>query len=310
MRLTMKNKYDVIVIGAGPAGITAAIQLKRFGISTVIIEKESNGGLLKNAGMIENYPGFPEGITGIELIRLFNKHLEKYDIEVNRETALSVDFADGVFSVKTDKRKIYSKYVIAASGTRPIKFCISGVEPKDILYDIYKLPGEGLSKTTAVIGGGDAAFDYALNLHSRGYNVIILNRGDKHKCIKTLWNKFLLQKKVLSDIRYLENAIIEKIKYEDDRYILEYTDTAHSHQHSLTADYILAATGREPADEFLKQGTDSATDSEIENAGNTLLFAGDVKNGLCRQAIIAAGDGMKAAMLISNMINNGEESNI
>ncbi|TRZ50952.1 NAD(P)/FAD-dependent oxidoreductase [bacterium] len=299
----MNNIYDVTIIGAGPAGITAAIQLKRFAISFVIIEKESAGGLLKNAGVIENYPGFPDGITGNELICLFNNHLTKYNIKVEKEVALSVDFADELYSVETDRREILSKYIIIASGTKPKNYIVNGLEPECIFYDVFKLPYEGLAKSVAVIGGGDAAFDYALNLHSRGYKIFILNRAGMPKCIKTLWEKYLLQ----TGITYLRNAIVDNITHGDNRYIVEYLDCTLSQNHILEVDYILAAIGRDAANEFLNPRINSNIN---DFNGNTLFFAGDVKNGYCRQAVIAAGEGMKAAMHIAHYLNDGREKNI
>jgi len=137
----LKN-HTVSIIGAGPAGIAAAIQLKRYDINPVIFEKETIGGLLKNANLIENYPGFPDGISSTNLIKLFKKHLKNSNIKIEYEKIFELNYKHDFFILKTLKKTITSPVVIIASGTKPIKitdFSFPDEIKNKIYYDIYPL---------------------------------------------------------------------------------------------------------------------------------------------------------------------------
>ncbi len=117
----MVNKStDVIIIGAGPAGIACAIQLKRYNIDSIIFEKNEIGGLLKNANIVENYLGFPNGISGNKLVQLINKQSQTAKINVKYEIVMSVESFEDILKVKTSINTYHSKYLVIASGTIPI----------------------------------------------------------------------------------------------------------------------------------------------------------------------------------------------
>ena len=105
------NNHKVIIIGAGPAGIACAVQLRRYGIDCVILEKGRIGGLLHSAGLIENYPGFPAGIKAEKLIDLLEKHADKYDLNIINDIAELIDFNDNHFCVKTPDNEYCSDYL-------------------------------------------------------------------------------------------------------------------------------------------------------------------------------------------------------
>ena len=107
---------DVIVIGAGPAGIAAAIQLRRFGLDPLLLERDRLGGLLVNANLVENYPGFPEGIRGAELVKLFEAQLRRVGVSISVEEATALDYSDG-FLIQTPRRRLTARIVVIASGT-------------------------------------------------------------------------------------------------------------------------------------------------------------------------------------------------
>ena len=156
----------VAIIGAGPAGISTAIQLKRYGINPVLFEKGEVGGLLKNANLVENYPGFPEGISGLNLIELFKKQLKNLSLKIFYEEIKRLDYANNIFLLKTPEKLFYSSIVVIASGTkpkRPTHFEISENAKNKIFYEVYPLL-KVKKKQIIIIGAGDAAFDYALNL--------------------------------------------------------------------------------------------------------------------------------------------------
>ncbi|MCX6832312.1 MAG: NAD(P)/FAD-dependent oxidoreductase, partial [candidate division Zixibacteria bacterium] len=112
---------EVAIIGAGPAGIATAIQLRRYGLQVTVFEKNRIGGLLRSANLVENYPGFPQGTSGPNLVRLFEEQLRNSAAEILFEEVVSLCFEDERFVVTTNERTLYPEIVVIASGTRPIE---------------------------------------------------------------------------------------------------------------------------------------------------------------------------------------------
>ncbi|MDP3185374.1 MAG: NAD(P)/FAD-dependent oxidoreductase, partial [Anaerolineales bacterium] len=178
------NKTETLIIGAGPAGIATAIQLKRFGLPPILLEKDRVGGLLRNANLVENYPGFPNGIPGPKLIALFEKQTRRVGAEVTFDEVTRLDYDGEVFLVDTTRNTFSAKYVIVATGTKPKPLPIkipAQVEGK-VFSEVWPLAGVK-NKRILVVGAGDAAFDYALNLASRENTVTILNRSHETVCL-------------------------------------------------------------------------------------------------------------------------------
>jgi len=295
----MNYTSTITIIGAGPAGIASGIQLKRFGFHPVLLESENTGGLLLNANLVENYPGFPDGITGPELVRLFEKHLRNLDIDVCRERVVAIDHRDENFVIETDKREIRSPFTIISSGAKPKKIELKLSQEnlaEKIFYEVYKL-GSVENKQIAIIGSGDAAFDYALNLSKRN-KVIILNRSDKTKCLSLLWERSISDR----NIEYRSNITVQSVGKADGRLSLDIEDTVEKKKLALSADYLLIAVGREPETSFIDDKFKSKTDELI--ASGRLYFAGDVVNESHRQASIAIGDGIRTAMKIRDQIES------
>jgi len=283
------NSADIVIIGAGPAGISAAIQLKRYGLEPVLLEKNEAGGLLRNAHRVENYPGFPDGISGTELVELFKKHLENAGIEVQYEKVLKLVHKKGIFVVKTDRKEITCRMVIIASGTRPRLFkgvFIPEEAEKDIFYEIYPIRQIN-DKKIVIIGAGDAAFDYALNLAEKN-EVIILNKGQKVKCLPLLYERSMATK----NITYLQNAHIKKIERSGDEWVLTCQNKVKEWE--MIVSHLVVAIGREPSLDFIGKGL--AKKLEILERSKQLYLIGDVRNDIYRQTAISAGDGIRAAM--------------
>ncbi len=287
---------QVILIGAGPAGLATAIQLKRFGVHPLIFERDQMGGLLRNANFVENYPGFPQGITGLDLVDLFIHQTKNLGIDVTNEEVTELCYEKGSFRVRTRRKSYASKRVVIATGTKPLHFKHLPI-PEDISDKVfYEVKGllqvEG--KHIVIAGSGDAAFDYALNL-GRKNRVTILNRSEQTKCLPLLWER--VQK--VADITYKNNMEINQVS-EDlaGGLCLDCHNTEGTLQ--LHADYLVGAIGRKAcldflADELLQQA------QELQERG-VLHIIGDVKNGIYRQTAIAVGDGVLTAMKICRQL--------
>ncbi|MBU4268875.1 MAG: NAD(P)/FAD-dependent oxidoreductase [Acidobacteria bacterium] len=280
----------VAVIGAGPAGMAAAIQLKRYGISPLLFEKNQIGGLLLNANRVDNYPGFPRGISGPELVYLFRKQLKGMSIDVTIAKVEELDFKKNEFRFSTNDREYSSKMVLLASGTEamiPEELSALAEWNRKIFSEIRSLRGKQ-NKKIAIIGAGDAAFDYALSL-ARKNEVIILNRSANRKCSPELWREALKS----SGISYLNNVRISRVGFEKRRQVvIDYRQQLRNG--ALEVDFLVAACGRRMQLDCLSKNL-SRLRVQLEQNG-LLYFAGDVANGSFRQVGIAVGDGIRAAM--------------
>jgi len=290
---------DVAILGGGPAGVAAAIQLRRYGITPTLFEADEIGGLLRNANLVENYPGFPAGIDGNILIGLLKQHLEQVGIEVRNERVMLLDYADNSFRMETVNSTIRCRVVLVASGTRPVKLLLHGLsdaEGSRVFYEVRHIAGVQ-GKHIAIIGAGDAAFDYALNL-ARQNRVTISNRGTRVSCLPLLWTRAV----EAANIVYRENIALSTFLTTDSGIDLELLQNGQTISES--ADYLLIAIGRVPTLDFMSD-TLNARRKELETAGK-LYFMGDVKNGLYRQASISIGDGVKAAMMAARTLSESE----
>lgn len=297
----MKEEADVAVIGAGPAGISAAIQLNRYGIKTILLEKSEPGGLLLNASLVENYPGFPEGITGRELSSLFEQQLRLNGTEICREEVLSLNRKDGIFEVLTDKRMIRSPVVIVASGTVPVQLSGCEISPyadEKIFYDLRQLRGIKC-KTIAIIGAGDAAFDYAVSL-SEENSVIILNRSDRVKCLPLLYSKVMN----IDNISYRENINVQRIEPCPEGLVLYPGSQGFQEKEGIKVFSLVVAVGRKPSTDYISEDIMAGLNN-LKDSGY-IYMAGDVSNGIYRQTAIAAGDGVRAAMKIAMQMRNNQ----
>lgn len=181
---------DALVVGAGPGGLAAAIQLRRYKLGVRIYESNRAGGLLWNANRVENYPGFPGGLAGPALVRIFLEQARRAGVEITAGEVTSLTWQDDLFRANTTEGEIWARAVVVASGTRPIQlmgFTISAALEAHVSYEVADLL-EMSGKRVLIVGGGDAAFDYGLTLAEKN-SVIIVNRNEQAKCLPVLWDK-------------------------------------------------------------------------------------------------------------------------
>lgn len=289
----MVKKSQVIIIGAGPAGIACAMQLKRYGIDFRIIEKNTPGGLLSNAGLIENYPGFPEGIRGIHMISLLKKQLKENQIEVLKDEITEVLYKHASFELQGIHSNYQTAILVIASGTSPKKvFDINSSIRNRVFYEFSPLSSEK-NKSIAIIGAGDAAFDYALSFSENNNTAHIFNRGNNIKAIPVLVNRVKNDTRINYYSRHSIDIIV--INKNNLKLLLSFKNI----KTRLSVDFIIFATGRKPEKSFLSKGFNNEKDL-IDT--HRLFYIGDVKNGRHRQLSIAAGDGVRCAMEIAGVV--------
>jgi thioredoxin reductase len=282
---------DVVIIGAGPAGAAAAVQLKRYGMDPILVERQEVGGLLRNAHRVENYPGFPDGIGGMELVGLLEQHLSAFGISVQFEDVKKITSEAPGFQIHTNMRFFLTRVVVLATGTIPKTLdnvSIIADAKSRVYHEVYPIR-DVKEKRIVVIGAGDAAFDYALHLAPVN-EVVILNRNHRTRCLPLLWHRAMNESK----ITYKEDTQVQKIQKEKDKLILK--AISNNEPVVWTADYVLVAVGRNPCfdliDDTVRKHLDRWT------AEGRIYLIGDVRNGLYRQASISVGDGVRAAMQI------------
>ena len=289
---------NVAIIGAGPAGMAAALQLQRFGIKTILFEAErKTGSLLKNAWRVENYLGVCPGKSGTNLLQMFRKNLAQNKIKMinTKVESIDYDFKSRLFKVKTREKKYSANYVIVATGTKPktlplIENAEASIRPY-LFYEVFPILKKR-HKTIVIIGAGDAAFDNALNLAK--YNkVIICNRSKSSSALPLLIAKASKH----ANITYYQDYKLRSTSPGVSKN-LNCVFTRQKKHIAIDADYLITAIGRVPQKDFYANKL-KLSERQLIKLGKLFLI-GDVKNNIYRQVAIAVGDGILAAMCIFN----------
>ena len=292
------NKTKVIIIGGGPAGIAAGIQLKRCEIDHIILERDEVGGLLYNANLVENYPGFPGGISGQKLIEIIKKQAENFDLNIVHDEAISLNRFRRDYVINSVRDIYRADIVVVASGTKPVAYDHTEIPadlPDRVLYEIKPI-ADIKAADIAIVGAGDAAFDYALNLSSNN-RVLLFNRSRKTNCLPLLYQRVISN----ANITYIEKADLKMIKRSNNSSMaVKFNVSGRSIAYNVN--YLVFAIGRIPQVDFVSD--DIKESYEKYMAEGTLYFVGDVKNADYRQCAIAMGDGIKAAMMIYNKLRS------
>jgi len=292
---------EVTIIGAGPAGMAAAIFLQRAGFSPRLLERSGMGGLLRSANWVENYPGFPDGIAGGDLASLFEIQLRRIGPKVMLDEVRSVKRARGGFQIRSETGRRVSRVVILATGTRPSENSLKGAEAlqgKLVFGELHELPSSLKGKRVVIIGGGDAAFDYALGLKDRGANIVIISRSEP--CCLEL----LRERTEAVGIEVVIGATPKAVHRAGKGLILECD--AGASEVEVAGDVLLMACGRVPNIDVLspelRRGIAAGKNGLPETRVEGLYLAGDVVRERQRQTGIAVGDGIRAAMLVQEYL--------
>lgn len=295
----MEKKYDVIIIGAGPAGLTAGIYAARAGLETLLIERYGAGGQILNTYEVDNYPGLP-GITGAELGMKMQEHLDKYEVTTEMTEVEGIDFSEGNNKVITDSGNYFAKCIILATGNSPRKLGIPGEE---------ELTGAGVSycatcdgaffrkRTVAVIGGGDVAVEDAIFLARGCEKVFLVHRRDELRAAKIL-QKALLE---LPNVEVVWDSIPKEIKGADEGIVkgLEIENVRTGVKSVLDVAGVFIATGNNPNSSYtdaLKKDEQGyiVADETCATSLPGVFAAGDVRTKKLRQVSTAVADGANA----------------
>jgi NADH-dependent peroxiredoxin subunit F len=294
--------YDLVIIGAGPAGVTAAIYAARQKLNLLVISKEMGGQIAKKTVDIENYPGFDK-ISGPNLIKTFEEQLKTNKVEIVFSEILKIEKKDSKFILSNELGEKYeSLSVIIATGADPRPLEVEGEKEfigKGVSYCALCDGPIFRDKTVAVIGGGNSGLETALFLSNYVKKIYILEFGKIIKADEK--NQKLIAKTKKAEI--ITNAKVLKI--EGDKFVksLSYQDVSTNEEKKLDIDGIFVEIGYSPATAFVKELVDFSERDEIitdleSYATRTegLFAAGDCNKGKYKQIIAAAGEGAKAAL--------------
>ena len=300
--------YDLIIIGGGPAGMTAGIYAGRLGLKTLLITKSFGGQIAKKAVAIENYPGF-ESIPGIELVQKMEKHLRAYKVDIELDHVLNIEKKNNDFLIfAKSKKEFQAKAVILASGSDPRPLEVPGEKEfigKGVSYcsvcdgPIFK------DKAVAIIGGGNAGFETAVFLAKVAKKIYILEFGSQIKAFAA--NQEMVKKTGKAEI--ITNADLKEIK--GDKFVesIVYQDRKTKKEKTLKVKGVFVEVGYEPATSYVKGLVDFNERDEIKVEFETcqtktpgLFAAGDLNVGAIKQIVTAAGEGAKAALAAHNYI--------
>jgi thioredoxin reductase (NADPH) len=300
--------YEAVIIGGGPAGLTAGIYLMRARIKAILLEKQLLGGAPMNTEHIENYPGFPDGVSGRDLMARMAEQARKLDLPIAEFSRVEgLDHSDGMFTTRTDKESFRSPGVILAMGTDPVKLGIPG---EDVFLGrgiSYCATCDGMffrNLEVAVIGGGDSALVEALTLANIASRVYIIHRRSEFRAERILVDR--AEKN--SRIQFLVNKAPIEIKGRDQVESVMLRDTVTKEESELKVSGVFFYVGSRPDTTFVANLVETdpsgfiATDEHLATRARGLFAAGDVRRKSLRQISTAVGDGALAAVNLEKYI--------
>lgn len=295
----MEHIYDMIIIGGGPAGYTAALYAARAGFDTLLIEKMSPGGQMALTGDIDNYPGFADGIDGFTLGMEMQRGAERFGARTEYDEIVSVDLSGEIKRVMTDSTAYYGKTVVISTGANPRKL---GLEDEDSLL------GRGIhycahcdgrfykDKTVVVVGGGNSAAQDALYLSRLAAKVYLVHRRDSLRATRIYHDPLMNAE----NLEFVWDSVIDSVVAADRPSAIIVKNLKTDEKTELPCDGIFVSIGREPVTDFLggalaldEAGYIIADESTRTNIDG-VYAVGDVRTKPLRQVVTAAADGAVA----------------
>jgi thioredoxin reductase (NADPH) len=310
-----KVDYDLVIIGGGPAGLTAGIYAARARLNVILIEKAVPGGQILVTDWIENYPGFPEGLCGAELVQKMTDQAEKFGLDIETNDVVSLDLAGPVKKIHLTDKTITSCALIIATGASPRKLGIPGEK---------KLFGKGVStcatcdgpfyrdQVVVAVGGGDTAVQESLFLTKFARKVYLVHRRDQLRATK------ILQERAFNNDRLeiIWNSVLTEIRGTSSVEKVVLKDVTIGKEESMPADGCFIWIGIIPNTAFLDNGLKLdgngfiLTDFNMQTSVPGVFAAGDVRSTPLRQVSTAVGDAAIAASAAEQYIESGRAQSV
>jgi len=305
----VERSYQLIIIGGGPAGLSAGLYASRSKLDTLLIEKAGLGGQILNAEMVENYPGFPQGISGSELGALIAQQATKYGLPTVFAEVQGIEMRGAEKIVSTSEGQYRAKALIIAAGSEYSKLGVPGEE---------EFTGRGVSycamcdgaffrdQVVAVVGGGNVALNDALFLTRFATKVIVIHRRDQLRATK------ILQERAFANpgINFLWDTVVESITGDNLVREIRLRNVKTGKGSSLVVSGVFAAVGLRPNTGYLKgllkldEGGFIPVNNQMETEVPGVFAAGDIRAGSIRQVVSAAGDGATAAIAAERFLSS------
>lgn len=295
----MEHIYDILIIGGGPAGYTAALYAARAGFDALLIEKLSAGGQMALTGDIDNYPGFEEGVDGFTLGMKMQQTAERFGAKTEYAEITSVDFSKDIKVLKTDSSEYYGKTVIISTGANPRELGIENEQAligKGVHYCAHCDGRFYKDKTVIVVGGGNSAAADALYLSRLAKKVYLVHRRDTLRATN-IYHKPLLG---APNIEFVWNSTIDDFIVEDRVKGAKIKNVMNGSIKDILCDGIFISIGRKPATEFLAGAVDIdkngyiIADETTKTNVDGVYTVGDVRTKALRQVVTAVSDGAVA----------------
>lgn len=294
------ESYDVVIIGGGPAGLTAGMYVARARLKVVLLEGAFPGGNAAITDRIDNYPGFPFGISGPDLMNRFREQAERFGLEIRVAEVTRLEVDGGTARVITTAGDYSARVVIIASGARRQELGVPGEA---------EFTGRGVSycatcdgpffenRVVAVIGGGDSAVEEAIYLTSFARKVYLIHRRDKLRANRAAREKALANPRI--EFRF--NRVVERFEGKDSLRNLVLLNTQSGEVERLAVEGVFVSIGMKAASDFLGGLLETRdgyiiTDADMNTSVPGVLAAGDIRYKLTRQVATAVGDGATAGI--------------
>lgn len=306
--MNMNGQFDVVIIGAGPAGLAAAIYTGRARLKTLVLEKAIPGGQILLTDWIENYPGFPDGVAPFELMESFRKQALKFGAQIMTDTAEEIRKNGGRWIVRSHKNEFPTRAIIVATGS---------VYRRLGLKNEARLVGRGVSycaicdgaffreRDIAVAGGGDTALMEAIFLTKFARKVALIHRRDQFRGAKILQERLFANPK----IEIHRNSIIEEILGDNNVEGIVLRNVKNNTMSTLKIDGLFVSIGMDPVSDIVKgllklnQWGEIVVDAKMAASEPGIFAAGDVIDSCPHQVATAAGSGVTAALSVDEYLS-------